>query len=80
MDVDITKRTAEEHKAIRNGPMFLLMVELIAIYLNPEKNDSATFSKKRNQSHYGYKYHAWLMLLQNLFLILRSLRFLSLLI
>lgn len=58
MDVDITKRTAEEHKAIKDGTYVPTYGGTDSYLSESQKDDSATFSKKRNQSHYGYKYHA----------------------
>ena len=58
MDVDITKRTAEEHKAIKDGTYVPTYGGTDSYLSESQKDDSATFSKKRNQNHYGYKYHA----------------------
>ena len=63
MDVDITKRLLSI-KQLRTEPNIPTYGGTYS-YLSrsPEKDDSATFSKKRNQSHYGYNViMPWLML------------------
>ena len=57
MDVDITKRTAEEHKAIKDGTYVPTYGGAYSYLSESQKDDSATFSKKRNQSHYALILH-----------------------
>ena len=56
-DSDITKRTAEEHKAIKDGTYVPTYGGTYSYLSESQKDDSATFSKKRNQSHYALILH-----------------------